>query len=234
MKAILLAAGLGTRLRPLTDLTPKCLVPIDGRPLMDYWLEALLAAGVEPVLVNCHYLADKVVQHISYGPFASSVVITHERILLGTAGTLIANRAFLGGNDGMLIHADNYSEASISGLLDAHFHRPSRCTLTMLTFRPPTPGSCGIVEIDADGVVIGYVEKPQRPKTNLANGAVYVVSNELVGSLSEERDFSTEVLPKKIGRIYTHETRSVHIDVGTPRGFSDANRLARHHNEMKP
>jgi len=104
----------------------------------------------------------------------------------------------------------------------------------MLTFRSPTPGSCGIVEIDADGVVIGYVEKPQRPATNLANGAVYVVSNELVESLSGESDFSTEVLPRQIGRIFSHETCSVHVDVGTPRGYLDANRLARHHREMKP
>jgi len=101
----------------------------------------------------------------------------------------------------------------------------------MLTFRSSTPESCGIVEIDTDGVVIGYIEKPQRPATNLANGAVYVVSNELVESLSGEGDFSTEVLPRQIGRVYTHETCSVHVDVGTPRGYSDANRSARHHKE---
>ena len=232
MRAILLAAGLGTRLRPLTDRIPKCLVPIDGRPLIDIWLEELLANGVESVLVNCHYLAQQVVEHISNGPFATSTKIVHEATLLGTAGTLIANRKFLDDNDGILIHADNYSEASIRDLLDAHSQRPSRCTLTMLTFRSPTPESCGIVEIDSDGVVIGYEEKPQSPTSNLANGAVYVLSSELVESLSGENDFSTEVLPRQVGRIYTHETFAPHVDVGTPGGYSDANQFARYHREI--
>lgn len=234
MRAILLAAGLGTRLRPLTDRIPKCLVPIDGRPLIDIWLENLLANDVEPVLVNCHYLAQQIVEHIGNGPFASSVVLVHEPILLGTAGTLVANRKFLGDSDGLLIHADNYSEASIRDLLDAHSQRPSWSTLTMLTFRSPTPESCGIVEVDTDGVVIGYAEKPQLPTTNLANGAVYVLSGELLASLSGESDFSTEVLPKLIGRIYTHETTAPHVDVGTPIGYLEANRFAKQHNEVHP
>lgn len=234
MRAILLAAGLGKRLRPLTDRIPKCLVPIDGRPLIDIWLDNLFATGIESVLVNCHHLAQQVVEHITNGPFTSSVVLVHEPILLGTAGTLVANRKFLNGGDGMLIHADNYSEASISDLLDAHSRRPSRCDLTMLTFRSPTPESCGIVDVDPDGVVIGYDEKPHLPKSNLANGAVYVVSSELVAFLSGESDFSTEVIPRQIGKIYTHETTAPHVDVGTPSSYLQANRFAKQHNEVYP
>ena len=64
MKAFLLAAGLGTRLKPITDTVPKCMVPIDGRPLLDIWLDAFDRAGVDEVLVNLHYLPDVVRRHL--------------------------------------------------------------------------------------------------------------------------------------------------------------------------
>ena len=75
MRAILLAAGLGTRLRPITDKIPKCLVPINGKPLIDYWLEQLTKAGIEKFLINTHYLHEKVefiyraIQICGYGGF---------------------------------------------------------------------------------------------------------------------------------------------------------------------
>jgi len=226
MKAILLAAGFGTRLRPLTDNTPKCLVPIDGRPLLDYWLATLIDSGIERVLVNCHYLAEQVVEHVATSAFARSVEIVHETVLLGTAGTLRVNRDFFGGEDGLLIHADNYSEANIRELIVTHSGRPKNCLLTMLTFRTSTPESCGIVEVDSDGVVVSYTEKPRDSPTNLANGAVYVLSGQLVGSLANESDFSTDVLPDLVGRMMSHETMAVHIDIGSRQSYAEANGLA--------
>ena len=64
MKAILLAAGLGTRLRPITDNVPKCLVPINGKPLLGYWLDSLAKAGVGPILINLHHHSDKVIDFV--------------------------------------------------------------------------------------------------------------------------------------------------------------------------
>ena len=110
MRALLLAAGLGTRLRPLTDTIPKCLVPIVGKPLLEYWFKLLSDAGVHPVLVNTHYFPEKVMAHIENSRFSSIVKIVHEDELLGTAGTLLANRDFFGDEPLMLIHADNLSK----------------------------------------------------------------------------------------------------------------------------
>ena len=145
MRAILLAAGLGTRLRPLTDTTPKCLVPIDGKPLLDIWCESLLAAGVTRLLINLHYKSEQVQQHILGSKFAKSVETIFEPRLLGTAGTLNANRQFFEGQDGILLHADNYCEANIKQLIDAHTNRSSICDLTMLAFRTQTPHACVIL-----------------------------------------------------------------------------------------
>lgn len=98
MRALLLAAGFGTRLLPLTERLPKCLVPINGRPLLDYWLENLLKGGVEEVIINTHYLAPLVHQFLNQSSWSSRVTIVHEERLLGTGGTILKNREFFGMN----------------------------------------------------------------------------------------------------------------------------------------
>ena len=108
MRAILLAAGFGTRLMPLTANIPKCLVPIKGRPLLDYWLDRLTQAGIGPFLINTHYLSEHVAAFIQSSVYRDQVTLVNEAKLLGTAGTLIANLGYFGGKDGLLIHADNY------------------------------------------------------------------------------------------------------------------------------
>ena len=96
-RALLLAAGLGTRLRPITLHTPKCLVPIKGEPLLGHWLRKLEIAGCDSVLINTHYLADQVEAFLKGWQSSTMVVQTvHEPQLLGTAGTLLANQAFSG------------------------------------------------------------------------------------------------------------------------------------------
>ena len=75
MKAILLAAGLGTRLKPLTNTIPKCLVPISGRPLLSYWLEKLANLGINEILINVHYLAEQVENYISQSPYRDKITI---------------------------------------------------------------------------------------------------------------------------------------------------------------
>lgn len=227
MRALLLAAGFGTRLRPLTDRIPKCLVPIKGQPLLDIWLERLSQAGAGPFLVNTHYLSDQVDAYLASSRYAAQVTVSEEKELLGTAGTLIANLDFFQGADGMLIHADNYCLADFSAFLRAHAQRPPHCLMTMMTFQTETPQTCGIVELDAAGVVAAFHEKVPNPPGNLANGAVYLLSAELLamlgGELSHVTDFSTEVLHRLVGRIHTYETREFFLDIGTPETYARAN-----------
>ena len=109
MRAILLAAGLGTRLRPITDTIPKCLVPINGKPLIDYWLEQLTKAGIEKFLINTHYLHEQVESYIEQSKFAGMVDLVYEEELLLTGGTVIANKDFICDEPFMLVHADNLS-----------------------------------------------------------------------------------------------------------------------------
>ena len=91
-KALLLAGGMGTRLKPLTDSIPKCLVPIGGKPLLAYWLESLSKAGVERILINTHYLSEQVIAFCKQSQYSQLLDLVHESALLGTAGTIRANR----------------------------------------------------------------------------------------------------------------------------------------------
>jgi len=228
VRVILLAAGFGTRLRLLTNTTPKCLVPIKGKPLLGIWLERLTQAGMGPFLVNTHYLAEQVEAFIEISPYRDQVTLVHEHELLGTAGTLVANLDFFMGGDGMLVHADNYCLADFRAFVQAHRQRPAECVMTMMTFRTETPSSCGIVELDDNGVVVGFHEKVANPPGNLANGAVYILSAGLLKMLGKElrvvKDFSTEVLHRLVGQIYTYETLEPFMDVGTPESYVKANR----------
>ena len=227
MRALLLAAGLGTRLRPLTDTTPKCLVPIKGQALLGIWLERLTQAGIGPFLINTHYLADQVEAYIEASPYRNQVRLVNELELQGTAGTLITNLDFFQGEDGLLIHADNYCLADFTAFQQAHRSRPPECIMTMMTFRTADPSSCGILDLDERGVVIGFHEKVANPPGNLANGAVYILSTELLKKLGTDlhtvTDFSTEVLNFFLGQIYSYETSEVFLDVGTPESYKQAN-----------
>jgi len=227
MRAILLAAGLGTRLRPLTNQIPKCLVTIKGKPLLRIWLDKLTEVGVESILVNTHHLADKVEAYVASGNYKGSVVVVNEPILLGTAGTLIANLPFFENEDGFLVHADNYIREDLWRFVAAHKMRSPGCVITMLTFRSDNPSACGIVEVDERGVVIRFHEKVLSPPGNLANGAVYILSPELIARLALDwvapTDFSVDILPTLLGRIQTYETTGLFIDIGTPSAYAKAN-----------
>jgi mannose-1-phosphate guanylyltransferase len=223
MRALLLAAGFGTRLRPLTNTVPKCLVPIKGQPLLGIWLDRLTKAGIGPFLINTHFLADQVEAFIKAGPYRERVKLVYEQQLLGTAGTLVANLDFFEGEDGLLIHADNFCLADLSAFMQAHSTRPPECVITMMTFRTDDSAACGIVELDKRGVVIGFHEKVAEPPSNLANGAVYILSTEILTKLATNlcsaQDFSTEVLNQLIGQIFSYETSEVFSDIGTPERY---------------
>ena len=226
MRAVLLAAGLGTRLRPLTDTIPKCLVPIKGKPLLDIWCDSLLKVGVSQILVNLHYKHQVVEEHIAKAAYRDQVESVFEPELLGTAGTLIANRNFFNSQDGILLHADNYSEANLGQLIKFHNQRPVKCLMTMLAFRTDTPQTCGILEVDDQNVLQNMYEKSLQDHGNLANGALYILSSELIASLTTESDFSTQVIPKLYDRIYVVETNEIYLDIGTPESYALAQEIA--------
>jgi mannose-1-phosphate guanylyltransferase len=226
MRALLLAAGLGSRLLPLTATTPKCLVMIDGRPLLDYWLELLFDAGIERVLINTHWLAGQVDDFVQTSRWASRVDLVHEDQLLGTGGTVLANRRWLQEQPFMLAHADNLTDFDVAGMIAAHRSRPPGHLATMLGFRTDDPRSCGILALDDRDTVVTFHEKVEHPPGNLANGAVYIFEPEVIDAIASRRspvvDLSTEIIPALVGRILCVETSGYHRDIGSPESLRRA------------
>ena len=227
MRALLLAAGKGTRLHPVTKSVPKCLVAIHGHALLDYWLDCLFADDlIERVLINTHYLARQVEGHVARSRWSSRIDLIHEAELLGTAGTIRANRTYFGADPFLVAHADNLTTFDIAGFVAAHAERPSNCVMSMMAFRTDDPRSCGILELDDSGVVVGFHEKTMDPPGNLANAALYVLTPELADSIARSggvTDFSTQVIPAFIGRIFVVEGRGYHRDIGTLDSLRQAN-----------
>lgn len=229
-RALLLAAGLGTRLRPITLRTPKCLVSVRGEPLLARWLRQLKEAGCEAVLINTHYLADHVEAFLKTQPNNDmKIKVTYESKLLGTAGTLISNKTFFEGATGLLIHADNAMADDLNNFLVAHENRNPDCLMTMLTFTTDNPQSCGIVESDSQGIIRRFHEKVANPPGNCANGALYAFNESLLDRLTGmtplPSDFSREVVPTLLGRIQTWHTNKPYLDVGTPAALAKAQTL---------
>ena len=227
LRALLLAAGLGKRLRPLTLRHPKCLMPIGGKPLLGLWLKKLEGLGCEAALINTHYLSEQVERFVgSYDNLKMEVKTQYEEDLLGTAGTFRRNLDFFCNSTGLLIHADNATSSDLQGLLVAHKNKPAHCLMTMLTFSSSNPTNCGIVETDSNGIVTGFHEKVKNPPGNCANGAVYLFDPSFVnwfqGLPSEAKDFSNDVVSKLIGRIQTWHVQEPYFDIGTPSSLSEA------------
>jgi len=222
MKAFILAAGLGTRLRPLTLTTPKCLVPINGVPLLELWLRDCERAGVEGVLVNTHHLAGCVEEFVA-ARRGVPVTLAYEPTLLGSAGTIAANWDFVDGSDSFLVvYADNLTTFPLSRLIA--FHAAHDRIASMALFRSPNPSACGVVELDGAGLVTGFWEKPENPRSNLANAGLYVFRREVRQYLPAElpADVGRSLMPVLVGQAMGLPINNYFVDIGTLENYHRA------------
>tara|TARA_R110002072_G_scaffold233065_2_gene390493 strand:- start:1347 stop:2075 length:729 start_codon:yes stop_codon:yes gene_type:complete len=226
MKALLLAAGLGSRLKPITNTIPKCLVPIDEKPLLEFWLDILSVVGVDDFYINVHFHADAVRDFIKKSAHADNITIIEEDTLLGTGGTLKKNAPMFFDDTFILAHADNLCLTDFKAFINAHETRPPNVALTMMTFDPPDPKSCGVVSLDGQNVVTSFHEKVENPPTRLANGAVFIMEPE-VALFSQNVDadhfeISLDIIPNYINRILAWHNHDYHLDIGTPETYAKA------------
>ena len=226
ISVLLLAAGCGTRLRPYTNKWPKCLMPINRKPLLEYWLDISAQIGAENVLVNTHYLASTVQRFLDRPVYKQWVRGVYEPELKGTAGTLRENARALRDSTILVAHADNFCQCNFHDFLSFHqTKRPKFCPITMMTFQTQSPHSCGIVELDKNKVVRNFYEKVRNPPGNLANGAVYLLEPYILDWICERpeiTDFSTQVIPHFIGRVATWHNKGTHLDIGFIQALREA------------
>jgi mannose-1-phosphate guanylyltransferase len=223
MKAFILAAGSGTRLRPLTDTVPKCLLPIRGVALLEIWLNNCATAGIDQVLINVHANADKIKDFARRHSSSVTVTVAEEAQLLGSAGTLAANRSFIHGEeDFFVLYGDVLTNVPLAGLLA--FHRDQQLPATLGVYQVPDPTQCGIVTTDAKGVIQSFVEKPDRPDGNWAFSGVMVARPEVIDRIPAQRpaDIGFHLLPRLVGQMAAYPISSYLLDIGTLANYAVA------------
>jgi mannose-1-phosphate guanylyltransferase len=220
VKAFLLAAGEGTRLRPITNHMPKCLVPIRGVPLLAIWLHICRKAGIGQVLVNLHAHADAVRHFLGQADQGVKIQIVEEPLLLGSAGTLRANRSWVADEEFFWIfYADVLNQADLRGM--ARLHEQRRPVATLGVYQVPDPRRCGIVSTRPDGVVDQFVEKPQQPVGNVAFSGLMIGTAALLDAIPDHLpvDIGFHVLPTLAGKMIAFPIDDYLIDIGTMENY---------------
>jgi mannose-1-phosphate guanylyltransferase len=223
MKAFLLAAGQGTRLRPITDTIPKCLVPVGGIPMLRIWMDICRNAGIDDVMVNLHTHADAVRNWLSVNRNGIRVQLAEEPALLGSAGTLLANRDWVASESGFwILYADVLTNTSLSQMQEFHFaHQP---VATLGLYQVSDPSRCGIVTFDEQMVVREFEEKPSHPKSSWAFSGLMIAGPELLNRIPSRYpvDLGFDVLPHLVGQMLAYPISDFLLDVGTHENYETA------------
>ena len=233
VKAFLLSAGLGTRLRPLTEQTPKVLLPINGKPLLEIWLQHLNDHSINNVLINTHWLKEKVEVFLQNQRLNSMRIRTyHEPSLLGSAGTLLTNEHWVSDDTPFFIlYGDNLTNVNLTKMLN--FHKKHKFPFTLGVFKARTPAQCGIAQIDEAGTVIGFEEKPEKPKSDSAAAGIYVADKTFfryfpdreVYRSSMPLDLGFHIIPQMVGNMKAYPIDDFLMDIGTAESYKLAQDL---------
>lgn len=233
MKAVLLAGGFGTRLRPLTLTRPKPLLPIANRPHTQHVLDSLARHGVSDVVLATSYLSE------AYGDLVEdargrglSVHVTHEVEPLDTAGAIKNAEDLVAGEAFFVFNGDVLTDVDLGAL--AAWHRERGAEATIMLTPVEDPSAFGVVPIDGDGRVVGFIEKPPpgTAPTNLVNAGVYVFEPGVLERIPGGRPWSAErrLFPDLVADkgLFARGSDAYWIDIGTPGKYLQANLDALH------
>jgi NDP-sugar pyrophosphorylase family protein len=222
MKAIVLAGGLGTRLKPLTERMPKPLLPVAGRPCIDFVLRSLVSAGFREIIVATSYMSDRVMKRIGDGvDYDASILYSFEATPAGTAGAVKRVADFID-ETFVVASGDVLADVDIKDLYESH--RRKQAVATMALTRVEDPTEFGIVGLDEEGRIVRFQEKPSPEEvfSDLVNAGIYILEPEVLDFIPEGKtfDFSKDVFPlllKKGRPVYGVELDGLWMDIGRPK-----------------
>ena len=227
MKALVLAAGRGSRLGNITENLPKPLVEVKNKPVIDYLIRKLIDLNVSEIFINMHYKHELLEKFIIDSNYRTKITLIYEPKLLGTAGTLKSLIDELSTEDFIVMHADNYFQDDLKILKQKHLATNSDYLITLGTFLVLNPEKFGTFELTDDHDVIKFFEKKKDSPSKTANSAIYFMKpgiKEVVNTLNEyETDISLHVIPKLLGKIKAFELAGYFYDIGTPENLLLAN-----------
>ncbi|MCA1833948.1 MAG: NDP-sugar synthase [Actinomycetota bacterium] len=221
--AIILSAGLGTRLGPLTDAAPKVLLPVGGEPLLHRTIALLAGSGITRIGINVHHYGEMVRETTGGGSrWDVTVYYSEEHELLGSSGAVGNMADFIGGRRFAVLYGDVLMDLDVREL-DA-FHEHHEAMLSMALTIAEDPRRCGVVEHDSVGRLSRFVEKPNdAPPDAPVNAGVYVCEPGVLGWIPDgHSDFGREVIPAMLGAgegLFGMKTNAFFQDIGTPEGY---------------
>lgn len=218
-----MAAGVGSRLDPLTQEVPKPLVPVANRPMMDLLLERLSEIGVKDVIANTHYKADKIIARYSKNNLGINFNYVHEETLSGTAGGVKkCQHFFKKGEDFLVLSADGLSNADLKAAVDSHTESGAIASMGIKKIAMEEIPHFGVVVVDKDGFVKEFQEKPaiKEAKSDCINTGIYVFNYEIFNYIPANTfyDFAKNVFPDLLSKgikINTFKVKEYWSDIGT-------------------
>ena len=243
MKALILAAGKGTRVGNLTQNLPKPMLPVQGKPLLERLVTWLRGYGIEQIAMNLHYCPEVITHYFGDGSqFGVTITYSYEPQLLGTAGAAKQLQTFLN-EPFVVVYGDVFTNLDLAHYLDFHQRQKARAqastVATLALYRVPNPTECGLVELDQQGRVTRFVEKPPPDQvfTELANAGIMVCEPKILDFVppAAEYDFGRHVFPALLAAGYALWGQPIAaneyvIDIGTYHSYDRAQQImASHH-----
>jgi NDP-sugar pyrophosphorylase family protein len=228
MKALILIGGEGTRLRPLTYKTLKCMVPIANRPFIEYQFELLKKHGIREVVLSVCYMPDKVKRIVGNGrKYGIKVNYAIEKNPLGTAGAIKNCEKYLDDTT-IVLNGDVLTGIDLSAL--AGFHKKTGAVATIALHSVEDPAAYGLVISEKNNRVVKFIEKPKEKQAggNWINAGLYVFSREALGlipaglNVSVERETFPAII-KKTGKLFSHRQNEYWLDIGKIEKYKQAN-----------
>lgn len=224
-KAVILAGGHGTRLRPLTFSTPKAMIPLVNKPVIDYILDYLVGYGLKEIVITTNYLREQTMNYLSSSRKDAKLSYPEEPSPLGTAGSVknagITERT-------VIIQGDNITEIDLRKVM--MFHKAHEGLVTIALLPVPNPSLYGIAEIESTGRILNFKEKPapEACSSNLANTGLYIIEPETMDLVPEgcSFDFARDLYPILVARreVYGCVVDGFWADVGNLEGYMEATR----------
>ena len=230
LSAILMAGGKGERLRPLTLNTPKPLLEIGGKAIIDYNIEALASVGIDDITVTTRYLADQIHAHFSTPMAGVNVKCVTETLPLGTIGAASLVSRSEEGNT-LVMNSDLLTTISFEEMYMRHIEEQADVTIAAIPYVVSVPYAI----LTTDGAQVkGIEEKPSY--SYYANAGIYIFSNKLLNTVpSDSRTDATDLIEQAINnglKVVYYPINGTWIDVGSPNDFKQAQDLMRHHNDL--
>ncbi len=230
LSAILMAGGKGERLRPLTLNTPKPLLEIGGKAIIDYNIEALASVGITDITVTTRYLADQIHEHFSTPVAGVNVKCVTETLPLGTIGAASLVSRSEEGNT-LVMNSDLLTTISFEEMYMRHIEEQADVTIAAIPYVVSVPYAILTTE---GAQVKGIEEKPSY--SYYANAGIYIFSNKLLDTVpSDSRTDATDLIEQAINnglKVVYYPINGTWIDVGSPNDFKQAQDLMRHHNDL--